>query len=134
MSKVRAMPCEACPYRRDVPSGVWSGIEYHKLAEYDAPTGEQPFAAFACHASPEAFCHGWAVVHTSRGNEYDLIALRIEPPEGGIPAPVVPLFGSGSEACEHGLADLDDPSPEAKLAAARLMRKHPRLRDTRISG
>jgi Family of unknown function (DUF6283) len=129
MSKVRPLPCEACPYRRDVPSGLWAEHEYDKLVEYDRPTGSQPFAAFACHASPEALCHGWAVTHTTRGHEFDLLALRLEPQDGPIPAPVIPLFASGSEAAEHGKTDLDAPSAEAKAAVARLQRKHPRLRD-----
>jgi hypothetical protein len=28
-------PCESCPYRKDVPSGVWSEGEYRKLPQYD---------------------------------------------------------------------------------------------------
>jgi hypothetical protein len=70
---------------------VWAHLEYEKLREYDTITPEQPFATFACHATPDHHCHGWAVVHTSRGNEYDLIALRMFPPEGGIPEAAVPL-------------------------------------------
>ena len=35
-------PCGSCPYRKDVPSGVWAVSEYLKLVEYDRPTGEQP--------------------------------------------------------------------------------------------
>lgn len=31
--KCRTEPCETCPYRRDVPSGVWSADEYRKLIE-----------------------------------------------------------------------------------------------------
>ncbi|WP_336794377.1 DUF6283 family protein [Gordonia malaquae] len=42
-------PCESCPYRRDVPSGVWAESEYEKLRAYDAPTGEQPVRLFLCH-------------------------------------------------------------------------------------
>jgi len=129
VTKVRAMPCEACPYRRDVPSGLWQEHEYDKLVDYDAPTGEQPFATFACHASPEAHCHGWAVVHMNRGHENELLALRVSPPDGGIPQEVVPLFDSGEEAAEHGKADLEEPSEEAWIAMDRLMKKHPRLRE-----
>lgn len=25
---IRSMPCVACPYRQDVPSGIWSADEY----------------------------------------------------------------------------------------------------------
>lgn len=42
-------PCASCPYRRDVPSGVWAPEEYEKLRRYDAPTMEQPPQVFLCH-------------------------------------------------------------------------------------
>ncbi len=129
MSKVRPLPCEACPYRVDVPSGVWAEHEYDKLVEYDAPTGEQPMAVFACHASPQALCHGWVMVHENRGHEYQLLALRIRPPQGPVPwVSQVQLFSSGAEAAAHGKRDIEDPSGEALRATARLMDKHPRLR------
>lgn len=71
-------------------------------------------------------CHGWAVVHTSRGHEYDLLALRFcDALE--IPSPPVPLFTSGSEAAEHGLEDIEDPSEAAVVTMDRLMRKYTRL-------
>jgi hypothetical protein len=127
MSEIRKQPCAACPYRCDVASGVWASEEYDKLIAYDAPTMEQPFAAFSCHATSDKFCHGWAVVHTSRGHEYDLIALRLRGcPD--IPAPAVPLFGSGQEAAEHGKRDISSPSPNAEFTMGRLKRKYERLR------
>jgi hypothetical protein len=106
---------------------VWAASEYDKLAQYDAPTAEQPIVPFACHATPKKLCHGWAVVHTNRGHEFDLLALRF----GGYPAitaPAVPLFGSGTEAAEHGKRDIDNPSPDARRVMDRLQRKYPRLR------
>lgn len=42
-------PCGSCPYRRDVPSGIWSEEEYDKLPQYDLPTGDQPPNVFLCH-------------------------------------------------------------------------------------
>jgi len=126
MSDVRKQPCSACPYRKDVPSGVWEHHEYEKLREYDAITPDQPFAYFACHATPESLCHGWAVVHTSRGNEYDLLALRIIGyPD--IPKPTVELFASGNEAADHGQEEIETPSTEALETVERLVRKYPRL-------
>ena len=123
---VRSNPCSACPYRRDVPSGVWAAHEYDKLRDYDAPTAQQPFEAFACHATPEHLCHGWAAVHTSRGNEYDLIALRLlGSPD--IPVSDIPLFASGNEAADHGQADIETPSTEAVQTVERLTRKYSRL-------
>ena len=91
-----------------------------------APTGEQPFAVFACHATPEHYCHGWAVVHMSRGHEHDLLALRLHGcPE--IPPAGVPLFASGNEAADHGQADIEAPTIEARVTVERLTRKYPRL-------
>jgi hypothetical protein len=128
---VRSMPCTSCPYRRDVPSGLWAAHEYDKLVDYDNPTADQPMAIFMCHATPEAFCHGWAVCHTSRGNRFDLLALRISHLmgrwDGEMPAAGVPLFASGAEAAAHGKAEIESPSPEAKAHVARLTRKYPRL-------
>lgn len=127
MTVIRAQACEACPYRRDVPSGVWEAHEYDKLRAYDLPTGDQPMATFYCHASPQAMCHGWAVVHTSRGHEFDLLALRLwgSPP---IPPPSVPLFNNGNEAADHGQRDANAPLEDATKMMDRLLRKHPRLR------
>lgn len=125
---VRSEPCRSCPYRLDVPSGVWAHEEYEKLRLYDAPTGEQPFAPFACHATPDALCAGWATVHSNRGHDHDLLALRLlGSPE--IPKPTTPLFDSGNDAADHGQADIGDPSPEAQETIDRLLRKYDRLRN-----
>ena len=126
MSEVRREHCLSCPYRRDVPSGVWAFSEYERLRPYDEETMNQPFGPFMCHATPQALCHGWAVVHTSRGNRYDLIALRLlGSPE--IPAGHVELFASGNEAADHGQAEIETPSPKAVKTVDRLMRKYDRL-------
>ena len=124
---VRAEPCSACPYRQDAPSGLWAHHEYEKLRGYDNPTGDQPWAYFACHATPDHLCHGWAVCHTNRGNEFDLLALRIMFPYPAIPESHVPLFDSGNDAADHGQRDIHNPSPEAQAAVDRLLRKYPRL-------
>lgn len=42
-------PCASCPYRRDVPSGIWAAEEYAKLPAYDADTPFQPPHLFLCH-------------------------------------------------------------------------------------
>jgi len=86
-------------------------------------------ATFACHATPQAYCHGWAVVHMNRGHERELLALRAWPPEGEIPEPVVPLFASGNEAADHGERDIENPSGEALRVMTRLIAKHPRLQE-----
>jgi hypothetical protein len=125
---VRTQPCEFCPYRRDTPSGVWSAEEYEKLRDYDKPTGEQPFATFQCHATPDFYCHGWAVVHGAQEGPHALLAFRIWPPTGNvIPDPAVPLFGSGGEAADHGERDIDNPDPAAFRAVVKLMNRYERL-------
>lgn len=124
---IRSVPCSACPYRRDVASGVWAHEEYEKLRAYDAPTTEQPLSAFACHATPEHLCHGWARVHSTRGHEHELLALRLCG-AGALPGPVVELFGSGAEAADHGQRDISAPDADAVRTIERLVRKHARLR------
>lgn len=127
MFEVRKKPCSACPYRTDVPSGVWDHDEYEKLRPYDAETFNQPFNGFSCHATPEFFCNGWAVCHTSRGAAYDLMALRIVHAE--LPEPSgVELFGSAAEAADHGQRHAQTPDEAARRAIEKLTRQHARLR------
>jgi hypothetical protein len=117
----RKTPCPACPYRRDVPSGVWAPEEYDKLRRYDAPTADQPTAAFLCHATIEHLCHGWAVVHSQRGHPFDLLALRRMLHDAKVPeVAAVPLFSSGNEAADHGQREVCSPSPAAEEAMAKL--------------
>jgi hypothetical protein len=127
MTAIRKESCGACPYRRDVPSGVWAAQEYEKLASYDGPTGSQPPGPFHCHATTEVYCHGWAVVHSRQGPGHELLALRMFPPDGDVPPEGAPLFKSGTEAAEHGKRDILHPSDEALEVVARLMRKYERL-------
>ena len=132
MSDIRSRPCIACPYRKDVPSGVWSASDYDKLPPYDQPTGQQPPAPFGCHATPEHLCSGWAQVHTSRGRENDLLALRLAAVMGldvEVPPKSVELFESGTAAAEHGKRDIDNPDPEAVRTMQLLLRKYGRLRE-----
>lgn len=117
----------ACPYRRDVPSGVWSTDDYDKLRPYDHETWQQPIQGFRCHATPEHRCAGWAIVHSNRGHEHELLALRLEPAD--VPETSMDLFASGNEAADHGVARIDNPPPEACDLIGRLMRKYPRLED-----
>lgn len=123
MTAIRREPCSACPYRRDCPSGLWVEAEYAKLEPYDAETFAQPTAAFSCHATPEHLCHGWAVVHSNRGHEHELLALRILG-DVDVPEPAVPMFSSGAEAAAHGRAAIDHPGDDARAAADRLVRKY----------
>src|SRR3954467_54109 len=97
-------PCQSCPYRRDVPSGVWSSTEYAKLVAYDAPTYAQPLALFQCHQNGAddgraRVCAGWVGCH---GQE--LLALRLAVSTGRLDPLVmgyrttVALFASGRDA------------------------------------
>ncbi|MGW3291055.1 DUF6283 family protein [Streptomyces sp. NPDC001002] len=116
-------PCDSCPYRCDVPSGVWAHEEYEKLRRYDAPTPEQPSGLFQCHqsdadSSQSRICAGWAGCHGE-----GLLGLRISLFRGRIDGAAfhaaagyrspVPLFGSGNEAADHGQADMVRPAAEA---------------------
>jgi Family of unknown function (DUF6283) len=117
-----ASPCGSCPYRRDVPSGVWAEEEYVKLLRYDGLTWEQDPTVFACHRQDGRLCAGWVAVHDMDEN----LGLRLATAHGLVRAEDVaeirsyttttPLFASGGEAAEHGLRDQALP-----LAAARRM-------------
>lgn len=130
LSVIMATPCETCPYRKDVASGIWHPSEYAKLPLYDRPTAEQPAIPFACHAAPQHYCHGWAVCHSNRGHENDLLALRIVGfrEEIEVPPPAVPLFESGAAAAIHGMKGVKRPGKKAQAAIGRLLKKHERLR------
>ena len=124
-----AAPCASCPYRRDAPSGVWAAEEYAKLRLYDRPAGEQPTGVFLCHQCNGRACGGWAGCHDTD----DLLALRLAVLVGDMsPAEAdatrryvspVPLFACGAEAAEHGMRDIDAPSPRAQQMAHRLRTK-----------
>lgn len=121
---IRKEPCTSCPYRCDVPSGLWAAEEYDKLPPYDEELINQPLAVFACHATPDFLCHGWAIV-----GGYDKLALRIygATHDVEIPEPMVPLFATHQEAADHGREEIEEPSYEANVAIDRLLRKYPRL-------
>jgi hypothetical protein len=103
VAEVRRTPCEACPYRRDVPRR----LERRRVREA---------------APPARLCHGWAVV-----SGQDSLALRIAgAPE--IPEAAVPLFATHGEAADHGQRAIERPPGEAVELVARLRRKHRRLR------
>jgi hypothetical protein len=111
-----------------VPSGIWAESEYTILPAYDGTTAEQAMAGavrmFFCHSAPSRLCAGWAGCHDMR----ESFAVRLAHRRVNMPALLayvspVPLFGSGREAAEHGLRDLEHPGPAARRAVARLMVK-----------
>lgn len=116
-------PCASCPYRQDVPSGLWAEEEYVKLPQYDLPTHMQPMAVFQCHQRNGHACSGWVACHDMDNN----MAVRVSHAMGHLDAADfvdyetdVPVFESGSEAAEHGMADITAPSPEAMATMAKI--------------
>lgn len=125
---VRRNPCDTCPYRRDVPSGIWDASEYAKLPGYDGETWAQTQRPFHCHTDQPQICAGWA----GHRNPADMLAVRLGVAHGGIDPSIydystrVPLFASGAEAAEHGMRDLPDPSERARNAVRRIVRRRRR--------
>jgi hypothetical protein len=119
-------PCGSCPYRKDVPSGVWDASEYAKLPEYDKPTGEQPPQVFLCHQKDGSLCAGWVAVHDMQNS----LGLRFAFSMGLIAAEHadaifdyqtdVDLFFSGAQAAHHGLQRIENPDLKAKKTIDKL--------------
>jgi len=115
-------PCGTCPYRTDVPAGIWAASEYAKLPGYDGETIEQLLAGatrlFFCHQNDGHLCAGWAGCHDTD----ELLALRLHevaPETFGYVSPV-PLFSSGAEAAAHGMSGVDNPGDDAIRAIEKL--------------
>lgn len=122
-------PCDSCPYRRDVASGVWHETEYAKLPEFDKPTGEQPVYCFLCHQKNGRLCAGWVAVHDMN----ESLGLRLANSLGLIQpedldgildySTSTPLFASGQEAADHGRRDMETPTDEAVQTMRTISRK-----------
>ena len=124
-------PCGSCPYRRDVPSGVWHESEYDKLPAYDGSTGEQMDAgamgAFMCHQQDDRLCAGWVGCHDMYESLAMRFATRLMSQEDldavfAYECPI-PLFASGAEAAAHGKAEIDVPGVKARRTIDKLTRK-----------
>lgn len=123
-------PCPSCPYRRDVPSGVWDAAEYDKLRRYDQPTPYQPTRVFLCHQGNGRLCAGWVGCHDMD----EMLAMRIAVADKSLTVAEmqavadfvspVELWGSGAEAAEHGLADVGQPGRAAREVIAKVTRRH----------
>lgn len=121
-------PCRTCPYRVDVPSGVWSADEYAKLRRYDGDILAQAIAdggrPFACHSTPEDLCAGWA----GHRDPTDLLAVRLGIAGGHLDPAVaeyrtdVALHPSGAAAAAHGEREIDQPGPAAVAAIGKVSR------------
>lgn len=131
-SDCRSRPCVTCPYRVDVPSGVWTAEEYHKLPDYDGEILDQVRTAatrpFYCHSSRRQVCAGWAGHRPAT----ELLAVRLGISHGTLDPAVadfstdVELFATGAEAAAHGMADVDNPGPAARDAIAKLVQARER--------
>lgn len=119
---VAKRPCGTCPYRRDVPSGIWSADEYDKLPHYDGEMAWQNPHLFACHQNDGKLCAGWLACHG------DGLAIRLALIKGTLDPSVlayetdVPVFASGAEACAHGKRDIDAPSRTARAKMQGLLK------------
>lgn len=122
-------PCGSCPYRRDVPSGVWSEEEYAKLTPYDEDTGYQPPSVFMCHQQDGRLCAGWTACHDmykNMGLRIAVVSDRIAPEDLDTILDYttsVPTFSSGAEAAAHGRAEVEAPGPAAAKVIDKLTRK-----------
>lgn len=121
-------PCGSCPYRQDVPSGVWDEDEYAKLPLFDKETFDQPPSVFMCHQQDGRLCAGWVAVHDMVNNFGMRMALslgRIDPSDADAIydySTTVPLFDSGVEAAKHGLASVEDPDEKARRIVRKLVK------------
>lgn len=124
-------PCGSCPYRRDVPSGVWDLSEYEKLPQYDLPTYEQPPGVFLCHQQDGRACAGWTACHDMD----ESLGLRLASGMGVIkdPEPFLtyttptPLWDSGADAAAHGARHVAAPDADAQKLIDKLTQKRVRL-------
>lgn len=86
---------------------------------------EQPHTWFGCHAKPESVCTGWLHTVLIAPPGWDSLGLRLLSQKVDVPdlsnfKATVEMFDTGTEACEHGMRDIDAPGPEAQLAMFQL--------------
>lgn len=122
-------PCGSCPYRLDVPSGVWSPEEYEKLPVFDDPQNPSAWGLFLCHQQDGRLCAGWTACHDMDEN----IGLRLAVMSGTMSpedadaardySTPVPIFESGAEAAAHGMREIETPSIGARRVVDRLVQK-----------
>lgn len=124
----RRTPCATCPYRVNVPSGVWDPEEYDKLRRYDGDTAYQPPNLFMCHQAEGDICRGWFC----HRDPADLLAVRLAVLYGTLNPVYVEawdshqaegLFRSGEEAAEHGKREVMLPDERARAAIEKIVRK-----------
>jgi hypothetical protein len=79
-------PCKTCPYRKDVPVGVWDRYEFVKLLEEDA---NQFGALYACHQTRvlpvQQVCGGWLLDQKRRNAPCLTLRLRLMTDASALP-------------------------------------------------
>lgn len=129
MLRPRPSPCASCPFRCDVPSGVWSAQEYEALRDYDGGADEQASSrhglfVFMCHQGDDHLCSGWV----GHRDPHELIALRIGVAMGRVVRDVfsystsVRLFATGAAACKHGKIRITRPGAKAREMVEKIMK------------
>lgn len=131
-------PCSSCPYRRDVPAGIWDTSEYDKLRDYDPQVQKFPngmealvpgpaLAPFLCHQLPkieqETLCAGWLAVHCDSVPVRLLLLVGRVTPEQVFAEPKVPLYATGNEAADAGIAGVERPSAAARELSEKIVRQ-----------
>ena len=133
---VERSPCTSCPYRKDVPSGVWHFDEYEKLREYDNVeihadgSVQGALMPFLCHHTfdmpMETVCRGWLTVHQ------ESVAVRLAVLKGAVTVEEVyaevpeKLYATGNEAADFGQKKIEQPSRKARTVISRLLRNKKR--------
>lgn len=81
---------------------------------------KQAFGLFMCHQNDGCLCGGWLLTH----DRDHLLALRLNEVDASVwdYTPDIAVFASGQEAHDHGVRDLESPSPEARRKIAGLQR------------
>lgn len=123
--KARKSPCSSCPYRRDVPSGIWAAEEYELLPNFDGEIMEQVEAGathlFFCHQQDGHLCSGWVGCHGTDAIAIRVNSHRLDESVFTYESPV-PLFASGREACDHGMRDIESPSEAAMQTVTKIVK------------
>lgn len=124
----RKNPCGSCPYRANVPSGIWHEDEYRKLERYDGDVAEQATkgatAVFLCPQGEQEACTGWL----GHRDPAELLAVRLGVAGGTLDPECLSyrtdaeLHSSGEAAAAHGMADIAAPTVEAEAAIEKIVR------------
>lgn len=120
-------PCGSCPYRKDVPAGVWHPEEYTKLSGFTPkdPRSVPAMGTFLCHNHEEkdrVLCRGWTFVERESPAVKLLVYLGRVEPDDVCQTPRTPLFETGQEAALHGLSGVKKPTKAARRLQDKITR------------